>query len=238
MGISGALIVERQELFGSGLGHLVAKDRSRLKAFVCTSLDGALRELPADFHARLVILDVGAPGVEAAVSTATLRERFPCARTLLTTAGATRREILEYLAWAVHGVVLTSQPISEIAGAIRLVMSGGIFVPPGVCEQTAWGGDETVTLPDGEDESETDVRLSSRQSAVLRLLAAGLSNKAIARELSLSEGTIKVHVAALYKALRVHNRAGATARLAGLGRKPIWHALMMPTLLFQLFPAI
>ena len=73
---------------------------------------------------------------------------------------------------------------------------------------------------------------------MLRLLARGLSNKAIARELDLSEGTIKVHVAALYKALNVHNRAGAIASMTGQGLNRVWHACLMPLLLLDGLPIL
>jgi DNA-binding NarL/FixJ family response regulator len=63
-----------------------------------------------------------------------------------------------------------------------------------------------LSLPEG-------IRLSERQAAVLQLLARGLSNKAIARELGLSEATVKVHNNAVFKALKVSNRASAVARV-------------------------
>lgn len=61
------------------------------------------------------------------------------------------------------------------------------------------------------------IKLTNRQLDVLRLLAAGLSNKQICRDLELSEGTLKVHIAAIYRALNVNNRteaANAAHRLA------------------------
>jgi DNA-binding NarL/FixJ family response regulator len=65
---------------------------------------------------------------------------------------------------------------------------------------------DALSLPEG-------TRLSQRQAAVLQLLARGLSNKAIARELGLSEATVKVHNNALFKALKVTNRASAVAKV-------------------------
>ena len=66
--------------------------------------------------------------------------------------------------------------------------------------------------------------LPARQAAVLGLLVKGLSNKAIARELGIAEGTVKVHVAALYRALQVRNRASAVASLTANGMDRLRYA--------------
>ena len=131
-------------------------------------------------------------------------------------------------------------------------MSGGVFVPPVACARRI-NGAIGCSLPRRPEASEADdeqlpgpaaasrganPHLSARQTAVLRLLARGMSNKAIARELDLSEGTIKVHLAALYRALDVHNRASAISRMTSEGFGRIWHSCLLPTLLLDGFPIL
>ena len=96
--------------------------------------------------------------------------------------------------------------------AIRLVLAGGMYLPPALL-----GKKEGDTRADGLETSFGQPRLSERvarsltrrQRDVMRLLALGRSNKAIAQELDLAEGTVKVHVSAIFKALNVTNRTEA-----------------------------
>jgi len=91
--------------------------------------------------------------------------------------------------------------------AVRLVLAGGVYLPAQLLTADAAGS----AGHDGQ------VRLTDRQRDVLRLLAAGMSNKEICRELELGEGTIKVHIAAIYRALDVSNRTAAANAAHRLG---------------------
>ena len=85
-------------------------------------------------------------------------------------------------------------------GAVRLILAGGIYVPPRLVTHAG-----VVPAANGDSVS----GLTSRQIDVVRLLARGLSNKAIARELGVSEGTVKVHLLAVFRVLDVRNRTAA-----------------------------
>jgi DNA-binding NarL/FixJ family response regulator len=229
-----ALVVVSQELFGNGLKSILCKYPNRLRAHVSTSFGDALAVLEANPRTQLAILDIDAPGV-GAPAVGLLRERFPAMRIILAAPPSGRSQILACLGWGVHGVVLTTQSARDIIAAVRVVMGGGIFVPAAVCEPEARGGEEaghpapvgvvrnvarpiTVAVRDEPAHARAATNLSARQSAVLMLLVQGFSNKAIGRELGIAEGTVKVHLAALYKVLRVRNRASAVASMATTGR--------------------
>ena len=248
-----AVIIESQELFGAGLKQLVARDRCKLRAHLYTSFDAALEDLKPFSNIRLALLDIEAPGVNGLASTTLLRKRFPGVRIILTTTRARRAEILECLSWAVHGVVEKTQSSSDIAAAIRLVMTGGVFVPPAAYDTPTYRAvSSAVALGErygSPIEGEADVssqpqryrefpRLSSRQVAVLELISLGMSNKAIARELDLAEGTIKVHVAALYRALDVHNRASAISRMSREGIGRVWQSCLAILFMLYGFPSL
>jgi DNA-binding NarL/FixJ family response regulator len=231
-----ALVVVSQELFGNGLKSILCKYPNRLRAHVSTSIGDALEVLEAHPGTRLTIIDIDAPGVAGAATIALLRDRFPSMRIVLAAPQSGRSQILACLGWGVHGVVLRTQSAREIIGAVRVVMDGGIFVPPSVCEAEAAGapdairpaapadllrhGNRSIALAAANEPPHgwAGSHLSARQSAVLMLLVRGFSNKAIARELGIAEGTVKVHLAALYKALQVRNRASAVATMATTGR--------------------
>ncbi|MGH8799786.1 MAG: response regulator transcription factor, partial [Casimicrobiaceae bacterium] len=100
--------------------------------------------------------------------------------------------------------------------ALRLVLSGGVYVPaelPGTA----------AARPRAAARAQ-DLGLTVRQSDVLRLLVQGKPNKLICRDLRLSEGTVKVHVSAILRALNVHNRTQVVIELARRGVRLDLHA--------------
>ena len=106
----------------------------------------------------------------------------------------------------VHGYIPKSLPSAEIANAIRTILDGGIYVPP------ALGRREPDTAVRSNEALEAD-KLTSRQKEVLAELLKGRASKEIARTLDIAEGTVKIHLAAIYRALGVRTRAEAIARL-------------------------
>ncbi|MGH8714393.1 MAG: response regulator transcription factor, partial [Casimicrobiaceae bacterium] len=101
--------------------------------------------------------------------------------------------------------------------ALRLVLSGGVYVPPELPGAAA-------VRPRAAVRAE-DLGLTVRQSDVLRLLVQGKPNKLICRDLRLSEGTVKVHVSAILRALNVHNRTQVVIELARRGVRLDLHAV-------------
>jgi DNA-binding NarL/FixJ family response regulator len=107
--------------------------------------------------------------------------------------------------------------------AIRLVLAGGLYLPPQsmhMLEASAAdvpGPDvRPPPVPTPEADSGRLALLSPRQREVFALLAKGLSNKMIARQLDITEGTVKSHVATIFDVLHVHNRVSAVAEARAL----------------------
>jgi DNA-binding NarL/FixJ family response regulator len=107
-----------------------------------------------------------------------------------------------------RGYVLKGSPAADIAQAIRRVHAGESYLSPRIAAKLVEG----VKHPRGRPG-----RLSAREHGVLRLIAAGLSNRQIARTLSISERTVKFHVTALLNKLGAENRAQAAAIAAERG---------------------
>ena len=111
----------------------------------------------------------------------------------------------------IAGCVEKSAPAGVFLGALRLAIAGGTYLPPSLmplgCKQLR-PPDMSAVAAVPEERNPSD--LTSRQIEVLALAARGVSNKAIARRLSISEGTVKIHLTAVYKVLKVKNRTEAT----------------------------
>ena len=174
----------------------------------------------------LLILDLGVLDCEGAETVHGLRQRFPYLRILVGAPTTSRHVVFSCLLNGAHGCFFRTQSYAEIVAAVRAVALGEIYVPPSVCSvednpfpalvsdihpatrPPAAGG-----LPPRPSRADAKLNLSSRQNAVLELILKGLSNKAIARELTLAEGTVKVHVNSIFRAMNVHSRLQAVSRV-------------------------
>jgi DNA-binding NarL/FixJ family response regulator len=106
--------------------------------------------------------------------------------------------------------------------ALRLVLSGGVYLPPVALGSRAGAG--SPPSPRASDPapgmSARDLGLTARQAQVLQLILQGKPNKVICRELGLAEGTVKIHVAAILRALNVSTRTQAVIEASRLGLHP------------------
>jgi len=106
-----------------------------------------------------------------------------------------------------------SMATDNLVSAIRFVISGGVYIPADLLEDATRGA-QMLGLPErGRDmlgrPVASRVQLTERQEQVLQLLARGAPIKIICRELNLSEGTVKTHVTAIYRAFGASNRTEA-----------------------------
>ena len=105
------------------------------------------------------------------------------------------------------GFLLKDVTPTNLLDAIRVVASGDALLAPAVTRRLL--DRFAVTLPVGDHSSETLAQLTSRETEVLRLLAAGLSNAEIASELVVSEATVKTHISSLLRKLGLRDRVQA-----------------------------
>lgn len=158
----------------------------------------------------LIICDLGMPGAAPLAGIVRLREIAPATPILIVTGNEQDDLLIAVLATGVAGFAPKTSKSGVIEAAIRLVLAGGRYLPPRLAEIAATG-----VAPDPAAASRP--RLTERQTDVLKLIAAGQSNKEIARQLDLSPATIKAHTAAALAGLGAANRAEAVFRGRELG---------------------
>lgn len=122
----------------------------------------------------------------------------------------------------VQGYIPKSSPPDVILNAVRLVVGGGVYVPPEAMKPAGSHAHTASAFPNAANDGLTTRErlatvLTERQIDVLKLLAKGKPNKLIARELEISEGTVKIHLAAIFRALHVRNRLEALVAAQHLG---------------------
>ena len=156
----------------------------------------------------LLLLDLHMPGMGGVDGVLRLRAAHPTLRTVVASGEDDPAVIRRVLAAGVAGFLPKSEPAAVLMQALRLVLSGGRYTPA-----LAFGDFRGGLPPRQADAS----GLTPRQLAVLRLLMQGQPNKLIARALGLTEGTVKIHIAAILRALQARNRTEAVVLARRLG---------------------
>jgi DNA-binding NarL/FixJ family response regulator len=205
-----AVIADDHGMYRMGLAFTL-KDRLGFDevAEAC-SLDEALEKLGETEGVALALFDLSMPGMESAASLAAVRECYPDLPIAVVSGSDSRNDVLDALAAGVNGFVPKRLVDEELVAALRTIVSGAIFVPPTLATTGI-----ARTRPASHEPLALD-RLTPRQRDVLSLLIEGRSNKEIARALDLGHGTVKIHLAALFRHLGVRNRAAAVAAAAPL----------------------
>ena len=158
------------------------------------------------------------PGMQSVASLAAVRDVHPDLKVAVVSASSRRSDILSALTAGINGYVPKGLGATDLAEAVRAILNGSVYVPPSIAGRASPSEAETPA-PGAGDQNErrrTIEFLTPRQREVLQLLVQGFSNKEIARKLKLGEGTVKIHMAALFRSLRVRNRQEAAAAGARL----------------------
>ncbi|GAA4721916.1 response regulator transcription factor [Phytohabitans rumicis] len=160
--------------------------------------------LVAAVHPDVVLMDLRMPGTDGATATARIVERFPQTRVLVLTTYDTDADILRAIEAGATGYLLKDTPIGALVEAIRAAARGETVLAPPVAARLVI----RMRTPAGE-------QLTPREIQVLALVARGLSNAEIGRELYIGEATVKTHLLRAFAKLGVNDRTAAvTAALA------------------------
>lgn len=163
----------------------------------------------------LVLLDLALPDADGFEVLRELRERHPSFPVVVLSASEQADVVMRALDAGAMGFIPKTSSNEVLLGALRLVLSGGVYLPAEVLRHArlpALAAAAAVT-------SYRDVGLTERQAQVLALMVQGKPNKIICRELALAEGTVKIHVTAILKVLEVANRTQAVIAVGKLGLK-------------------
>lgn len=185
------------------------------EAVVLTAGDAAGAERLLELHpdADLMLLDLALPDASGTSVLESLVTRTPDLKILVLSGVQDQRSVMHVLQLGAAGFVPKSMASDTLASAIRFVLSGGVYIPADLLDDMTRGA-SMLGLPErGRDmlgqPTSSRMRLTERQEQVLQLLALGAPIKTICRQLGLSEGTVKTHVSAIYRAFGASNRTEA-----------------------------
>jgi DNA-binding NarL/FixJ family response regulator len=192
------LLADDHALFREGVKQLLARLHPHVLVIEAANGAEVLHAARAQQDFDLVLLDLAMPGVDGFTGLAAFRTHAPSTPVVVLSASEDAADVRAALDGGASGFISKSSSSEVILGALRLVLAGGVYVPP-----TLLGGHNAVAAKADID------ALTPRQRDVLALLAQGLSNKTIGGTLGLSEATVKQHVSAILKTLNVANRMQA-----------------------------
>lgn len=156
--------------------------------------------------ADLMILDLSMPGVQGTSLMEEIVAAHPTLKILVMSGLQDQQSIVRVLQMGAAGFIPKSLDADLLSSAIGFVLKGGVYIPVKLLNQAQKSGLLTAREPASEAGC---VHLTDRQKDVLELLAKGAPIKRICKELNLSEGTVKTHVTAIYRAFGANNRTEA-----------------------------
>jgi DNA-binding NarL/FixJ family response regulator len=166
-----------------------------------------VEQLALDARFQLLILDLSLTDTSGSRSIEFIREHYAEVPILIFSAFDSTDIITQCFEYGVHGFVSKNSPMQIVVSAIRVVVAGGMYIPPAAARSMGFEPSEPTELL--LEPNERKPQFTPKQQEVFEQLLLGLPNKVIARRLSIAEGTVKTHLHGIYQILRVNSRAQA-----------------------------
>ena len=180
----------------------------------------AKHQLEQNPDVELVLLDLGLPDQDGLEMLSELGNRYPTISVVVLSAQQDRETVMKAFDLGALGFIPKSGQRDVMLSALNLIFSGGVYIPPEILNRREPAAARAAPAPAKAGASGADLGLTERQMEVLALMMRGKSNKAICRTLALAEPTVKYHVTAILKALKVTNRTEAVMAVVKLGWEP------------------
>ena len=210
IGIASVLIADDHPLVLRALKDLI--DREADFDVIAAVTDGrialaSMREHPTD----LAVLDLTMPGNSGLSLLKTIAAEALPVRVILLTASISDEQILDAITAGVFGVLLKESAPETLMACMRQVVAGQKWLPAELVEPAV------ARQKDRSRQCLPSKLLTGREAEIVRLVSEGLSNRDIAREIGVTEGTVKIHLHNIYGKLRVDNRTRLAAMVFGWG---------------------
>ncbi|MCG6968651.1 MAG: response regulator [Gammaproteobacteria bacterium] len=211
------LLIDDHTLFRLGLKGLLERSSIEVVGAASTGQEGLqkARELSPD----VILLDMRMPDMDGLQVLGRLREQGVTVPITILTTSEEERDLVECLRAGAQGYLLKDMDPEELVAALRKIVAGESVVAPQLASALAKALQQKSSTPALPETPLSE--LTPREREIISHLAEGQSNKAIARDLGISDGTVKLHVKAILRKLNVRSRveAAVIAVEQGLGKK-------------------
>ena len=200
------LLIDDHSLFVDGMHLVLAKLEPNVEILDACSYEKALPVMNENPDLDLVLLDLGLPGLSDVDALKAVRSELPATPVIVLSSNDDGAKVQQILNMGAQGYIPKSTRAEVLIRAMKLVLSGGVYIPSEILSQFE-------NRPNNDVNSEAKTMESSpltpRQQEVLAKLIHGYSNKEIGKLLDMAESTVRVHIAAILKELNVSNRTRA-----------------------------
>jgi DNA-binding NarL/FixJ family response regulator len=212
------LLVDDHPLILEALRHVLRQLDADVELLGARTAEDGVALVSANPDAGLLLLDLTLPGSDGFAVLETLRRDHPQVPVVVLSASDRREDILRAIDLGAMGYIPKTSSNQVTLQALRLVLSGGVYLPPIALNlRDESRAPSRAEHPPGPRLTPSELGLTARQSQVLALILQGKPNKVICRELALAEGTVKIHVAAILRALNVGTRTQAVIEASRIG---------------------
>ena len=195
------LIVDDHPLFRDGLAALLRQSDPETIVVPASSTEEALR-IADEQIVDAVFMDLMMPGLSGEAAIREFLRRHPTLPVIVLSSSESPQDVRRVINAGASGYIPKSATAQTVVSALRLVLSGNVYIPPLLLSATR-------PTEHGRASQDSLARLTERQVDVLRYVRDGLTNKEISAHLGIAEKTVKVHIAAIFKTLNVVNRTQA-----------------------------
>jgi DNA-binding NarL/FixJ family response regulator len=216
-----ALIADDHSLYRTGLALLLQDRLGVSEVIEASGFDHALDRLADTPGITLALFDLSMPGMGGPESLRVIKETYPELRVAVVSGLEDRGNVLKAISIGLNGYVPKSLSEDEIAAALKGVLEGHVYIPKFMTASSVPRQDEPRDNPSDSGHAAPAPgldRLTPRQRDVLACILRGRSNKEVARELDIAEGTVKIHLAALFVQFGARNRTELATRAQALAR--------------------
>ena len=213
------LVVDDHPLVRDAMLHVLAPLGASIELLEASDCASALALACAQKDIALVLLDLNLPGARGFDALDAFRREQPALPLVILSMHRDRETVLESIRRGAMGFIPKASAKEVIVSAVRLVLSGGIYLPPEAVIDAAASDRSAIDIAPTSQPSRSlsQLGLTPRQGQVLALVMTGKSNKEICRTLGIAERTVKVHLTAVLNALKVTSRTQAVIAANGLG---------------------
>lgn len=214
MTTSNAIVIDGNFLNRMGLASFLRREVGFSRVHDFASIGGAMDVIRNTGDIQLILLDSSLPHLAALGGIAGLRQQAGGAAVAIIDNRRDRLSVYKAIDEGAQGFLPRGLDEAQIRHAVEVMLQGYIFIPRELADFAS-----PPSIAPAPPRDAPKVQLTERQREVLDHLADGKSNKEIARALQISESTVKVHVAATFRLLGVHNRVNAVAALRAEGKQ-------------------
>jgi DNA-binding NarL/FixJ family response regulator len=210
------LIVDDHALFREGMILLLEALERDLQTLQAQDGATALRQIGANADLDLVLLDLVMPGPGGIELLPEIKRIAPAVRVVILSSDERVSTVTNAIEKGASGYIPKTSTAEIMRGALRLVMGGGIYIPPIVLRDETWPS-ATALPSQGTPAKPDDLGITPRQAEVLGCLLVGMPTKVIASKLGLSDSTVKAHTMAIFRTLKVRTRTEAVLEASRRG---------------------